>query len=209
MTKATSLLLVVLLTLLGCAQSKIHQAENFVPLGLGNVWVYKVIIDGKPVDGYMQLLVSDVNEADTDAPSYVVSIRDDSIPAEHRADEPQFYNVLPGDGIYCEICEAFLLKSPLRKGESWPAGGGHKDSVSRVIEVNAIVKVGDRNYPGSVIVERTEPALDRRIVFDYAPSVGMVSSHFYKLSTGAKASAYREELLLEHGRLSPPRYLMP
>lgn len=200
-------LLPVCLAAIACSTSNGVTSNEYFPLELGNAWVYEIALAGQPPEYVLQTLVSGVLD-ETGGQVFVVSEVDGSLEPGDRRDQPATYQLRDG-GIFCLESEAYLLPSSVANGQTWPAGSSEEKGSSRIVSTNASVKALGQRFEGCLIVERNEPQEDRRIEFTFAPGVGLVRSRFFRLSGADAASPYREETLVEFGRITPPRFLRP
>ena len=130
--------------------------ERLYPLEEGNVWSYNV----------------DTGEAvPTLAISRVVARLGERVEVSSNDQPPQVYE-LRAQGIYRPALEVWLLRVPIREGETWPSARG---MTARVVSTAVQVETEAGAFRGCVQVDESGGEEPRSVRTTYCPEVGPVA----------------------------------
>ena len=131
-----------------------NDPKRLFPMAPGNVWSYDVDTG----DALPTLAISRVQFQQ--GPRFEVITGSKSSFYEYRQ-----------DGIYKPLAKGWLLRSPIRRGERWPAGNGR---TADIVADNTSVDTPAGRFSHCVRVLETEQDAGRRIETVYCPDVGPV-----------------------------------
>lgn len=128
---------------------------DYYPLLAGNAWSYDV---------------------DTGEPSTTLAITrvegvDGGVAQVRTAKAIVHYEVLP-DGIRVPPADAWLIRTPLRPGATWPAPGGR---TAELVAVDAVAETPAGSFEGCAEVREVGGKLELEVRTVYCPGVGPVS----------------------------------
>lgn len=132
-----------------------EDAGRFFPLREGNVWSYN-IDTGETVP--------------TLGITRVVRVAGNQVEVSANDQPPQTYELRP-EGIYRVGKDAWLLRSPVTLGASWPSSLG---KTARVTAVGSTVETRAGTFPDCAVVEEVGGPDEARVATTYCPDVGPV-----------------------------------
>ncbi len=148
-------LLVTCVAVLGCAGAKSVASDSFYPLRAGNAWSYDVNTGEPP----STLAVSRVEAVD----GAIATVRTGQGSVQYEIRE---------DGIRVVSEDAWLFRTPLKEGASWPARGGR---TGRLGATDVSIETQAGSFTGCLEVIETGGKLELEVRTVYCPAVGPVA----------------------------------
>jgi len=172
----TGLMPMLLLSLgIGFAQENRSRFwMRYYPLAVGNAWQYSVTSESKGTkeESVTWKVVNETNNAA--GPVFAVW------PTPVEADDEGMQLQATPDGLLELTSNFYILRFPVKKGDSWKVNGQH-DRILSVISEGKSCAVGELTFSRCAVVRDDDREAKLRTITTYAFGVGPVRYEYHKL----------------------------
>lgn len=189
------LVLMAFLPLFCTGQTAIPTGAHYYPLALGNIWTYRIHhVSPKGKDSTVEWSVTHA------AGTYQVW------PEPMQSDDEAMELAVTPEGIREISSNVFIIKFPIKTGQTWSAGegeSGNKSRTFRVLTANKPCSVEGLNISDCVSIEDEDAtATGLKTVTTYGRDIGPVQYVYYRKKAG-------NELLLQSVTLTSHKFRGP